>query len=107
MTTLFDERERAAEWAFAHEQEVRFLMHCDALKALAGYASARLGHDAAEAEAYAKDVVAALVQGTKDDALIERVRADLDAHGIAETASGLRERLSQFLAKAVLDRRSS
>ena len=107
MTNLLEERERAAEWAFAHEGEVRFLMHCTALRALAAHASARMELDQPAAESYARDLVSASVNGTKDDALIERVRTDLEARGITETADDLRERLKQYVAKAVLDSRAT
>lgn len=107
MTMLFEDRERAAEWAFAHEGEVRFLAHCSALKALASYAATRMDLSDDAARDYAKRLVAAAVDGAKDDALIERVRADLAGHGIAETAEALRARLVASLAQAALHNKAA
>ena len=102
MARLFDDRERAAEWAFAHEEEARFIMHCSALKSLGEESAARMNLDEAASEAYAKGLVTTAIDGAKDDAVIERVRVDLEAHGISETAAGLNQRLAQHLAAAVL-----
>ena len=102
MTTLFEDRERAAEWAFAHEGEVRFLAHCSALKALGGYAALRMDLPEDETRDYAKNLVAAAVDGAKDDVLIERVLADLAAHGITETPEALQARLVASLAQSAL-----
>lgn len=93
MTTLFEDRERAAEWAFAHWGEVRFRARCNALRSVAGYAAARLNLAPAATQAYADDLVVALVEGARDEALVERIRADLEARGVIESAETLRQRL--------------
>ena len=36
MTTLFEDRERAAEYGFAHGEELRFLAHRAGIEALLG-----------------------------------------------------------------------
>lgn len=104
MGRLLEERERAAEWAFAHEGEVRFLAHCTALKAIGGYAAARMGFDEASTQAYAQELVSAAVDGAKDDVLIARVSSDLAAKGIVETEDALRARMIASLARSALDR---
>lgn len=106
MTRLFEERERAAELIFAHAEEVRFLSHRRGITSLAQWASERMGADAAATEAYAQALVAAMVEGATDEALIEQVRGDLEARGIAEPTERLRALLAQFVASAILKMRA-
>lgn len=103
MTRLFEERERAAELIFAHAEEVRFLGRRRGVAALARWASERVGDDAGTADASARALVAAMVEGAKDETLIERVRSDLAARGVRENPDALRALLAQFVARATLD----
>lgn len=83
MLKAFEDRERAAEYLFARTEEARFAAHCASVRALAIFAMARLGVDGQTAEAYARVLIAAMIEGQQDADLIERVRADLAANGIA------------------------
>ncbi|WP_336489508.1 DUF1476 domain-containing protein [Methylobacterium nigriterrae] len=103
MGRLFEERERAAELLFARDEEARFIARCRRMRGLAGYVAEKLGVDAQTAEAYAVDLIACVVQGMKDEALIERVQADLAANGVVESAADLRVELARVTAKAAID----
>lgn len=100
MARLFEERERAAELLFARAEEVRFLAHCHGIQSLAAFATNKLGFDAAAANAYADVLVTALLQGMKDEPLIERVRADLAANGQIVSVAELRAELARSSAQA-------
>jgi hypothetical protein len=82
MLKAFEDRERAAEYLFARSEEARFAAHCAGIRALAAFAMAKLGVDGRTAEAYARALIAAMIEGLQDADLIERVRTDLSANGI-------------------------
>jgi hypothetical protein len=79
----FEDRERAAEYLFARSEEARFAAHCAGIRAMAIFAMAKLGVDGRTAEAYARVLIAAMIEGQHDADLVERVRTDLSANGIA------------------------
>ncbi|AWN38271.1 ATPase inhibitor subunit zeta [Methylobacterium radiodurans] len=82
MLKAFEDRERAAETLFARTEEARFAAHCGGIRVLAAFAMAKLGVDGRTAEAYARVLIAAMIEGQRDADLVERVRADLRANGI-------------------------
>ncbi|MFH6782458.1 MULTISPECIES: DUF1476 domain-containing protein [Methylobacterium] len=88
MTTLFDERERAAEALFALDEELRFLAIARRNKMLGAWMCERLNLTGEAAEAYQRRLVeagAASHAGDRspDEALADRLRADLAARGVA------------------------
>ncbi len=87
MLKAFEDRERAAEYLFARTEEARFAAHCGSIRALAIFAMAKLGVDGRTAEAYARVLIAAMIEGQHDEDLIARVQGDLRANGI-EVARG-------------------
>ncbi|MEA1834992.1 ATPase inhibitor subunit zeta [Methylobacterium durans] len=103
MARLFEERERAAELIFARDEEARFVARCRRMRGLAWYAANKLGVDARAAEAYAAELVASLVQGVRDEDLLERIQADLAANGVIETLGDLRAELVRLGAQASVD----
>ena len=103
MGRLFEERERAAELMFARDEEARFIARCRRMRKMAAFVAEKLGVDAQTAEAYAVELIGALVQGMKDETLLERVQADLAANGVAESLPALRAELDRATAQAMLD----
>lgn len=101
MDRLFEERERAAEARFAHEAEALFRARCAAIRTFGLHEAGRMGLEAPAAATYAADLVAASVGGIKDAAILERVRADLAANGIDESAEALAARWEQARARAL------
>lgn len=101
MSKLFEERERAAEMLFVRSEEARFLMHCQGVRSLAAYAANELGIDGQGAAAYAHELLSALVHGTKEGDLIERVRADLAAGGVIVDLASLRRELNRSTAQGI------
>lgn len=89
MLKALEDRERAAESLFARSEEARFAAHCASLRGLAIFAMGKLGVDGRTAEAYARVLIAAMIEGQHDDALIWRVQADLRANGIEVSSSEL------------------
>lgn len=77
--TTFDDRERAFENRFAHDEEERFLARARAMRAAAAWAAGRMGLADAAAAAYADALVTAAVAGADDAALSRRIADDLAA----------------------------
>jgi hypothetical protein len=107
MTTLFDERERAAEALFALDEELRFLALARRNKMLAAWMCERLHLTGDEAEAYRRRMLefgAGIppVGRSPDEALAERLRADLAAKGAtADDLPGLIARYGAEAARTV------
>lgn len=101
MSRFFEERERAAEMLFVRGEEARFRLHAQGVRSLAAYAAQVLGTDQRSAEAYGEELMASVIQGTKDDALVDRVRADLEANGVAIDHGVLAQHLKQAPAPRI------
>jgi hypothetical protein len=97
----FDKREDAFERQFAHDEELKFKAEARRNKLLGLWAAEKLGKSGAEAEAYAKDVVAADFEEAGDGDVLRKVLADLTAKGLAVTETDIRAKMSELLATAV------
>ena len=80
--TLFDERERAFENLFAHEEELRFRALARRNDLFARWAAEQLDLRRSERHAYIRSFVDGVVRPQSDEALIARVRADFIAEGV-------------------------
>lgn len=105
MTTLFEERERAAEALFALDEELRFLALARRNKMLGAWMCERLSLGGREAEAYKSRLIEACsvppAPGrTADEALVERLRADLAAGGAEAEADELPGLVARYGAEA-------
>jgi len=80
--TTFEDRERAFENKFSHEQEVLFKIHVRRARLLALWAADQMKFNEAEATAYAHATVDADLEHTGPSDLIRRVCSDLESHGV-------------------------
>jgi hypothetical protein len=103
--TTFDKREEGFEKQFAHDEELRFKATARRNRALGLWAAEKLGLSGAEAEAYAKAMVTAGLEGTGD--VFAKVRADFNAKGVAQSEHQIRRTMDELMAKAVADIKSS
>ncbi|MBN9045449.1 MAG: DUF1476 domain-containing protein [Rhizobiales bacterium] len=101
MTTGMDDRRKAFEDKFAHDADLRFRATARRNKLLGLWAAERLGKKGADADAYARDVVAADLEEAGDEDVFRKIRADFDAAGVSETDAAIRERMISFLEEAV------
>ena len=99
--TTFDERENAFERKFALDEELRFKAVARRNKLLGLWAAEKLGLAGAEAEAYAREVVAADFQKAGEDDVFEKVRADFDAKGVHQSDHQIRRTMDELMAKAI------
>jgi hypothetical protein len=98
--TTFEDREKEFEARFKHDQEFRFKATARRNRLLGLWAAQRMGLSGAEAEAYAKDVVAAEFEPGGDKHVIEKVTGDLTAKGHPVTPAQVKFELEHFAAQA-------
>ena len=79
--TTFNEREKAFEKKFEHDQDLKFKVNARKNKLLGLWAAGLIGKSGADAEAYAKDVVMADLEKPGDSDVIAKVVTDLAAAG--------------------------
>ena len=78
----FDDRERAFETKFAHDEQMKFRIIARRNRLLGEWAARQMGLSEAESESYAKDVVRADFEEAGDNDVIRKVLGDLTAAGI-------------------------
>ena len=105
--TTFDKREEGFEKQFAHDEELRFKATARRNKLLGLWAAEQLGLKGAEADAYAKDVVTADFEEAGEDDVFRKIRRDFDAKGVATPDTDIRRMMSELLARAVSEIKTS
>ncbi|MDE0705617.1 MAG: DUF1476 domain-containing protein [Rhodospirillaceae bacterium] len=96
----FDDREKAFEKKFEHDEQLRFRAEMRRNKLLGLWAADLLGMSGAEAEAYAKQVVEADLEEPGPEDVIRKVGADFDANGIEKSDHQIRRQLDECMAEA-------
>ncbi len=100
MTSLFEERERAAEYGYTHGEELRFLALREGLASVAHWAAKAIGQPPEAGTGYAEALLGRLAGGAGEADLVARVRQDLEAAGHPDFAGEVAIRLSQAVATA-------
>lgn len=95
-----EERERAFENKFAHDQELKFRAIARRNKLLGLWAAEKLGKSGDAAAAYAAEVVAADFEEVGDEDVFRKVRADFDAAGVDQSDHQIRRQMVDLLAVA-------
>ena len=101
--TTFDKREEGFEKKFAVDEELKFKANARRNRLLGLWAAGKLGLSGAQADAYAKDVVAADFEEAGEEDVFRKIRQDLDAKGVTESEQQIRRVMSELMAKAVLE----
>ena len=98
--TTFDEREKAFEKKFEHDQDLQFKATSRKNKLLGLWAASLMGKSGADAEAYAKDVVLADYEKPGDSDVIEKLVRDLAAAGKPMEDHTIRKQAERLAAEA-------
>ena len=93
----FDDRERAFESKFAHDQEMEFRAVARRNKLLGLWAAELMGKSGPEGEAYAKEVVKADFEEAGHDDVVRKVSGDL---GDLATEAEIRAKMDDLLRMA-------
>jgi len=80
--TQFDDRERAFETKFAHDEEMKFRITARRNRLLGEWAARQMGLSDVETESYAKDVVRSDFEEAGEDDVIRKVLGDLTSAGV-------------------------
>ncbi len=97
--TTFDEREKAEENRFAHEEELLFKARARRNRLIGEWAAGKLGLTGASAHDYAQSLVALEAKDGKDLKIVEKLVADLTPHGVSEHR--IRRELDEQMASAL------
>lgn len=105
--TLFNDRERAFEQMFVHDEEARFRALAKRNRLLGRWAAAQLGLRGEAADTYANEISMSVVASVIDESLVEKLRADFDAGGVPVSDDRIRQRMAEALAEATADVRTT
>lgn len=98
--TTFDKRKKEEEAKYKRDEELKFKVNARRNKLLGLWAAEQMGYKGAEAEAYAKQVVAADFDRPGDADVVEKVLKDLHAKGIGMDEHRLRKEMARLLEVA-------
>lgn len=91
--TTFNDREKAAENKYAHDQERQFKVKARRTKLMGLWAARRMNLSGAAADDYAKSLIAATISSNDDEDIVAQVKADLSGRGITATEKEIKEEL--------------
>ena len=98
--TTFDDRERAFENKFAHDQEMAFRVTARRNRLIAVWAAGQMGLTPEETDAYAKAVVQADFEEAGDEDVIRKLAGDLTAAQVEISDAEIRAALNDKAAEA-------
>ena len=98
--TQFNDRERAFESKFAHDEEMKFRMIARRNRLLGEWAARKMGLSEEETVTYAKDVIRADFEEAGDEDVIRKVLGDLTSAGIETSDAEIRQTLEHKTAEA-------
>jgi hypothetical protein len=96
----FDDRERAYEAKFAHDEEMQFRIVARRNRLIGEWAARKMGLSAEETASYAKDVVRADFESAGDDDVVRKVLGDLTSAGVESDEAEIREALGHKMVEA-------
>lgn len=103
----FDDRKKAQESKFAHDQELAFKANARRNKLLGLWAAEKMGISGAEADAYAAEVVKSDFAAAGDEDVFAKVKTDLDAKGVSVSDHQLRREMDDLMKTAIEQIRAS
>ena len=98
--TTFNDREKAFEDKYKHDQELQFKVEVRRNKLLGLWVAEMLELSGADAEAYAKEVVAADFEEPGDADLIRKIQGDVQPKNIDLSEHRLRKKMDELVAVA-------
>lgn len=98
--SAFEDREKAFEAKFKLDEETAFKVNARRDKLLGLWVAEHLGLTGQQAQVYARSVVYSDLADSHHDAMIAKVKSDLDRAGIHKTEAELRKEMDKLLAAA-------
>ena len=103
---IFEDRERAFERMFVHDEETRFKALARRNRFLGQWAAEQVGLSGPKAHAYAEALRDSTVAAQGDEQIVRKLRQDFESAGVTVSEGQLREKMHELLAKAVTQIRS-
>jgi hypothetical protein len=100
MSDVFKDREKGFERKYQLDQEQAFKVQSRRDKLFGQWVAAQLGKAGADAEAYAKELVAANMDLPGDEDMLDKARSDLKAKNVSIDDKVLYAQLNQAEAEA-------
>ena len=98
--TTFNDREKAFEDKYKHDQDLQFKVEVRRNKLLGLWVAELLGLSGADAEAYAKEVVSADFEEPGDADLIRKIQGDVQPKNLDLSEHRLRKKMDELVAVA-------
>ncbi len=98
--STFDDREKAFETKFAHDQDMAFRVVARRNRLVGQWAAAKMGLTPAETDAYAKSVVQADFEEAGDEDVVRKLLGDLIAAGVETSDEEVRAALADQTVEA-------
>ena len=98
----FEDRQKGFEKKFTLDAELKFKSESRRNRMLAEWAAGKLGLSDSDVDDYIKAVRRADLAEKGDEDVVRKVKADFDAKGLSVAETEIRDKLSAFLADAVL-----
>lgn len=99
--TTFEDREKAFEKKFAHDEELKFKATARRNKLLGRWAAEQMGLTGEALETYAKDVVLSDLEEPGEEDVFRKIRQDLDAKGVEQSDHQIRRTMSDLMVEAI------
>ncbi len=99
----FDDRQKAHENKFVHEQELEFKIRAKRNKLLAKWAAGKMGLGGEEVESYADKVMKASVDGSANQAIVTTILRDLLEKSVNITEDEIKNEMENLWAVAKED----
>lgn len=96
----FNDREKAFEDKFKHDQELAFKAEARRNKLLGMWAADLMGLSGPDAEAYAREVVQSDFEEPGDEDVFRKVFGDLQAKGVDKSEHQVRRQMDDLMATA-------
>ena len=96
----FEDRQKAFERKFAHDGEMQFRAEARRNKLLGLWAAEIMGRSGDEADAYAREVVAADFQEAGDEDVFRKLAGDFKSSGTPVADDDIRAKMRELMATA-------
>jgi hypothetical protein len=98
--TMFDDRQKAFEGQYVHDQEMQFKIVARRNRLIGQWAAKKMGLTEAEADAYGRDVIRADFEEAGDDDVIRKLLGDLISAGVEVDEATIRQQLEHKTVEA-------
>ncbi|MCG6857710.1 MAG: DUF1476 domain-containing protein [Salaquimonas sp.] len=96
-----NDREKAFENKFAHDEALKFKAQARRNKLLGQWAAEKLGKAGDDAETYAKEVIRSDFEEPGDDDVFRKIRADFDEAGVDQSDHQIRRTMEELMQTAM------